>query len=834
MPRFRANRLAFYVCLGCFGLLPSGGMAQGAGEYAPWMDKPVSSASAHSAPAHEEVSVKKLSLKDLENFLPKTQIPKKSAPLSAIEEFYATRVQEDISQFGYDLFSSSADISADPPAGKVSNDYILGPGDSLTITLRGQENVRQRVIVNSQGLLVAEPLAPVMAAGRTLRQVEAEFAAQAAQSYNMEIYLSLDGVRQIGVLVIGDVAEPGRKNLTAFHSVLDALNAAGGVRQTGTLRNIKLVRDGKSRFIDLYAVMMQGSDAADRLLQEGDRIIVPPLGATMAVAGSVKRPAIYELKHGQKLSLHEALGLAGGVLIPADNRFLRRASTSAGDEVIDAIGQPNDRLFGDGDVLQVMRAQARPVQDVTLTGETRAAGPHALAKAQNLSDLINDSRVLGDNIYPLIGLIERRDDTHFTRRLVEFSPLAVLHGNFDRKLAQGDVVHLFSAEEIALLDKSGDSVREAETQATPVAYQPGGGQNDLPEMDVLLASFLKERSVFVRGAVRKAGAYPVSAQATLEDVLAVAGGTTLEAAIGNIEITSRLQRGGHQVDGRSGARRLRVDLAQQNPRDIPVAPGDTVRVNQKFQRVADESVTLLGAVRHPGKYDLMPGDTLLSLMQRAGGVTEQAYPDGAIFSRKSERLREENRYRAQAQDLEMKLAAAMGQQKDDKKIDMAQIAAAQSLITQLKNAQAVGRITVEADPGSLKSDPDINLLLEAGDRIYIPQRPMSVRVAGEVLSPASLLFKKGKSASDYISEAGGTTYYADRDRAFVIYPDGSAKPLQVSMWNHNPTFIPPGSTIIVPRDPKPFDFLESAERVSQILANLAISGLYIEAIGDDD
>jgi len=141
---------------------------------------------------------------------------------------------------------------------------------------------------------------------------------------------------------------------------------------------------------------------------------------------------------------------------------------------------------------------------------------------------------------------------------------------------------------------------------------------------------------------------------------------------------------------------------------------------------------------------------------------------------------------------------------------------------------------VEADPASLKADPEQDILLEAGDKIFIPKRPLTVRVAGEASSPAALQFRKGKDPMDYINQAGGTTYYADRDRTFVVYPDGSAQPLNVSMWNHSATFIPPGSTIIVPRDPKPFDFLAGAERVSQILANLAISGLYIEAIGDDD
>jgi protein involved in polysaccharide export with SLBB domain len=198
-----------------------------------------------------------------------------------------------------------------------------------------------------------------------------------------------------------------------------------------------------------------------------------------------------------------------------------------------------------------------------------------------------------------------------------------------------------------------------------------------------------------------------------------------------------------------------------------------------------------------------------------------------------ERKREERRYQAQAQDLQMKLASSLQQTTKDKKPDQTQIQASENLITQLKHAKAVGRITVEANPILLNETPELDILLESGDKIFIPKRPLTVRVAGEVLSPASLQFRQGKDPIDYIREAGGTTYYADKGRAFVIYPNGSAQPLKVSSWNHSTSLIPPGSTIIVPRDPKPFDFLESAERVSQILANLAISGLYVEAIGDD-
>jgi protein involved in polysaccharide export with SLBB domain len=333
--------------------------------------------------------------------------------------------------------------------------------------------------------------------------------------------------------------------------------------------------------------------------------------------------------------------------------------------------------------------------------------------------------------------------------------------------------------------------------------------------------------------VRQPGAYPVSKDTSLDSLLAVAGGTTIEANIDNIEVTSRLIPADETSDAMTPTR-INVSLSNAEPSTLLVAPGDTVRVNQKFNRVEEQSVTLLGEVKNPGKYDLLPGDTMLSLINRAGGLTDISYPDGVIFSRAAERKQEEARYKAQARDLEMKLAASLQSEDKDKKPDMAQVNAAQGIIAQLQDAKAVGRITVEADPGVLTSDPEQDILLEAGDKIYIPRRPLTVRVGGEVLSPAALQFRKGKDADNYIDEAGGTTYYADRDRAFVVYPDGSAKPLAISAWKQDINMIPPGSTIIVPRDPKPFDFLESAEKISTILANIALTGFYIDDLGDDD
>lgn len=747
---------------------------------------------------------------------------------SPLESLYQARVVDDLALYGYDLFQKSKDAAADtPPPGRVQDDYILSAGDTLDVIFRGQDNTRGSYTIDTQGLLVIDNFIPVTAAGRSLKDVREELIRLTQDMHNTEIFLSLSGVRQIGVLVAGNVTAPGRQNLTSFHSVLDALNAAGGVEKTGSLRDIKLVRGGKTYPIDLYAVMMSGGGQADKLLADGDRIIVPPVGPTVAIAGAVKRPAIYEIKKGERLTLLEMLGLAGGVLSPGNNRFVKLELTGEGEETVADIDMHQSRLFGDGSILSVAQAIPERKDEVTLKGETRQAGAHDLKKSKTLSELIKNRKTLGEDIYPLIGMIERKDKDTLARQMIEFSPIQVLHGQFNRTLEDGDIVYLFSSKDISILSRS--NAGENDSVLKKASYAANSKLDD-----PFVSSFLSERAAFVRGAVRMTGAYPVAAGTNLESLLSVAGGLTVEGDAGRIELTSRYQGTGAQADGKSGTLRSLINLVQDNPRDVAIGPGDTVRVGQRFTRVADQSVSIMGEVAHPGKYDLMAGDTLSALLSRAGGITPQGYADGIIFSRASERERELSRYRAQAQDLEMKLAASLESEDKDKRPDAAKVSAAQGLIAQLKEAKAVGRITVEGDPGVLAADPEQDILLEAGDKIYIPKRPLSVRVAGEVLSPAALQFRKGKSATDYINEAGGTTYYADSDRTFVVYPDGSAKPMSTSAWNHSASFIPPGSTVIVPRDPEPFDFMEGAERISQILANLAISGLYVDAIGNDN
>ena len=773
-----------------------------------------------------------LDVSNLENLL---KVPKKqeleNSPLSPLEELYSNRIREPIQQFGYDLFPSTPST---PSSAASQDSYILQSGDEVSVVLRGSRNTSIIVMIGDDGLLVIDSLPPINASGKSLKSVRDELAKLSRDIYNTELFLSITKTRKITVSVSGNVAQPGQVTLSTYNTVLDALGAVGGVQKSGTLRQVKIIRDNQTLMLDLYGVLIYGSSTADISLRDGDRIVILPIGPTLAVSGAAKRPAIYEIlpankslrrEHGdisQKLSLNDVLDLSGGAIMPSQTRYVRLNIENKASDSVSEVTNIYDRIFGDGDILLINQAilsdQNLRSGSIELSGETPQAGLYALAEAPSLAYLLKDKNTLGVNIYPLIGIIQRWNAGQLSKELIAFSPLQILSHRTDISLEESDTVFLFSRDDI--LD-----FKTPEEIDAPEDIQ-NKAQKKINRLSPDIQNFLIEHAVFLRGSIRAAGTYPISKETTLDDLLSVAGGASLEANIRNVEIT--------QPRADKTSQRTDINLASTPASLITLNPGDTIRVGQSFKRIEDRHVLLTGEVKNSGTYDLIAGDTLSSLIKRAGGLTNEAYPKGAIFSRKSERLREEQRYKSQARGLELNLASALQQSDADKRPNEQEISLARNLISELKGADALGRITIEADPTILEGHPELDILLESGDKIYIPKRPLTVRVAGEILSPAVLQFRTGKAPRDYISEAGGFSYNSDQDRAFVVFPDGSAQPLSVSSWNHKADMIPPGSTIIVPRDPKPLTFMDGAKDLSQILANLATTAIFAEDIADRD
>ncbi|BAI71964.1 polysaccharide export outer membrane protein [Azospirillum sp. B510] len=930
---------------------------------------------------------------------------------SPLEAAFSARAGERLRQFGYDLFIADAAAKTESAPGAIQGDYVLNTGDALLVTLRGQKSFSKRFTIDRNGQLVVDDLRPLPAAGLTLDALRRELAATAAATWpSTDAFASLAEVRRIAVLVSGAVHRPGRQEISAFASVLDALSAAGGVERNGSLRAIRLMRPGAAVTIDLYALQIAGAAGnADMPLRDGDRLFVPPLGATVAVAGPVKRPGIYELPPGGgPLSASELRELAGGALRPGRSRLLRFGIGPAGEEATEDIADADTKRFGDGDLLMLAPQREDRRGEVRLEGHVLRPGPRAWAQAKTLTGLLSrsdlrpdpylpfaalessvtatgarrlrpvdlsavlsgrdrrrldegdtlfvlgaadvdfltsepvlallrgdrqpaeeacpglvalarslaaepdgplatgpqtraaatltgsrapcpplfvavpdllplalrdsvlrltgvprpgfypiadgsedtaaretivesdaphyellghvrrpgtrrlaagttlrralaDGKALKRDAYPLLGLVERYDRRTLTRVYLPFSPQEVAAGRADRGLADGDRIHLFATDDIRGVAKPAQSVTAADTEAgTDTANEPS---MLAALLDPAIVSVIGERTVQLRGAVRDPGGYPIADRTPLAALVAAAGGLSADADPAATELTA------------ANGTRSGVDLARDGAR--PVAPGDAVRINPRPQALEARAVAIDGAVRRPGRYDIGRGETLSSLIARAGGLMDDAYPAGAVLTRESERRREKEQFQRQARELERTLALEV---EKGEPVKTENVALARQLAAQLRGAEPFGRVVVEADPAVLRGRPELDPLLEPDDRILIPKRPLTVAVSGEVLHPTAAQFVSGKTAEDYLNEAGGPTREADTGRSFLVLPDGRARPLALSSWNHRVDAIPPGSILVVPRDPRPFDGLDATKAIGNILSQLAITAASISVI----
>ena len=333
-----------------------------------------------------------------------------------------------------------------------------------------------------------------------------------------------------------------------------------------------------------------------------------------------------------------------------------------------------------------------------------------------------------------------------------------------------------------------------------------------------LLPFLLEYAVSIEGEVRFPGVYPVVPGASPDNVLRAVGGVTLDADSNAVEMTNI-----------AGERSSGMSLRQLS--QTTLNPGDVIRISARVAKREVGVVKVAGEVVRPGRYDIRRGERLSELLRRVNGLTSEAYPYGAVFTRERVRETEEQGFRRAARELEQSLptvlAGAAGQEADQAKNALPFL---QSLITNLRSARAVGRVVIEVDPTVLAARPEFDFVLEPGDELLIPKRPSHVTVTGEVLNPSSVMFHSGKSARDYINIAGGATAGAELSNAFVIYPNGESEPLRLGRFSDGSVPIPPGATIVVPRDPQPFSFLNITRTVASLISQLAISAASLAVI----
>jgi protein involved in polysaccharide export with SLBB domain len=312
----------------------------------------------------------------------------------------------------------------------------------------------------------------------------------------------------------------------------------------------------------------------------------------------------------------------------------------------------------------------------------------------------------------------------------------------------------------------------------------------------------------------------------MADALAIAGGAT---ALGN----ARAPDVAHAVANPALTGQVtRVSLGGGAKM---VSPRQALRVPRREDALDSGPVLLLGEFRNPGSYELRRGERLSDVIARAGGLTAEAFPYGAVFTRESVRQRQQEGFARTARDLESSLVQlAAGQTLPGARGGTSDVGGAmkagRELAATMREARAAGRVVVEANPVILLARPDLDMLMEPGDVIAMPKRPQDVTVVGAVLNPGSLPFRQGWRAADYIQASGGAQRFADASRVFVVLPNGEAAPAGQGFFQGGGPPLAPGSLVMLPQDPAPFETWGYIRDMTQILGQLTISSAALAVI----
>jgi protein involved in polysaccharide export with SLBB domain len=719
--------------------------------------------------------------------------------------------------FGYDLFNDSPSTFAPLNDVPVPADYTLGAGDQLTAQLFGAQNRTLRLMVGRDGRVNFPELGPIPVAGKKFDAVREDIEARVArQMIGTQVSVGMGDTRSISVFVVGEANKPGSYTVSGLSTITSALYASGGLKTTGSLRDIQLKRRGTVvRRLDLYDLLLRGDTTHDGKLQAGDVIFIPTVGPTAAVDGEVRRPAIYELRGNTPLSA--LITLAGGLTPDADERrvtVVRRGE----DQRLVAFDFPQNTQAGRGETLRngdsIRVARVRPTLDagVVLEGHVFRPGAVAWREGLRLTQLVSSVDELRPNAD--LGYVLIRREMPQDRRLV------VLSADLGAALRQpgGDAdIRLAARDRVIVFDSASSRRQVLEPLLTELRRQSG------------LES--PTEIISIGGRVKAPGEYPLEPGMRISDLLR-AGGQLDDAAFGGKAELTRFRSTG----GERASELLEIDLAavrRGDPAaDVTLQAFDVLTIKELPEWGKQESIILRGEVRFPGAYPIRRGETLRSVLERAGGLTSIAFAQGSVFTRRELMEREQQQIDQLTARLQSDLAATSIQLSQG--VQTAQtaqsVASAQGVLGQLKGSKAMGRLVIDLEgvlAGSIGARSDV--LLRDGDQLVIPRLRQEVTVLGEVQNGTSHLYQSGLTRDDYVALSGGLSRKADKGRVYVVRANGSVVGANSGWFGRGgQASIQPGDTIVAPLDTERLPTLPLWQAVTSIIYNVAIA---VAAVG---
>jgi protein involved in polysaccharide export with SLBB domain len=802
----------------------------------------------------------------------------KANPYSDIPSLYDLYVQaspksKTLDRFGLDVFRNGIEeldqIPMDVPA---SPDYVVGPGDGLSINMWGGVSQRFSRTVDREGRINLPQAGPLLVSGRTLGDVQ-----QSAQQLLRTMYrdvsvdVSLSRLRTVRVYVVGDVAEPGAYDISALSTPLNALFEAGGVTPAGSLRKLKHYRGNQLlEEVDAYDLLLHGVHGDLRRLENGDTLMVPPIGPQVTVDGMVRRPAIYELH--DEATLDDALELSGGILPAAalqhievqrieahEKHTMLSVDVSPNSDADSVTAQLAAFKIQDGDQIHVFPIAPYNEKAIYLQGHVVRPGRYSYRDGMKLTDLIHSYSELLPEPAGRYAEIVRLNAPDFHPSVESFDLSAALANPAAAPALQPlDTVRIFSRFDFeqapsvwvgGAVRTPGDYRTSGQARLRDAVYLAGGVLPDAslnsaqlfrteadgtmkilsvnlgqalagdPLADILLqprdrllihrnTNQIDPASVYVKGEVAKPGRYPLTGNMHVEDLVRAAGGLKRSADPDIADLTSRTEPDNSQPLTKSIDVKLASALGGEPKDNLPLRDGDVLTIRQKpgWQDIG-AMVTVKGEVRHPGTYGIKPGERLSSVLLRSGGFDPQAYPYGALLTRREVRDLEMTSHVELVQRIraeQVSLKALPESDADQRNAKLTAIAETDTVLSELQAAPPVGRVVVHIKPDINKwRNTAADVPVRDGDVLLIPKKADYVTVTGQVYNATAVSYQPGRSAKWYLSQAGGFTPVADKASIFVIRADGSviaAKNNNGGLFAGNPLSaeLRPGDSIVVP------------------------------------
>lgn len=686
--------------------------------------------------------------------------------------------------FGSELFTNK-NLTFEPNLKlPTPKNYVIGPDDELIIDIWGASQQTYKKKVSAEGFVKLELVGPIFVSGLTLEQASQRVISRLSkiyfglQSYPQSTFaqVSIGSIRTIKVTIVGEATLPGTYSLPSLASVFNALYACGGPSANGSYRNIEVVRNNKViAKLDVYTFLLSGSQKENIKLEDQDIIRIRPYGNRIEFVGEIKRSGFYEAQTGEHLD--KLIDYAGGFTNKAYSNQVKVIRNNGKELVVADVLQANYANFNPqkGDKYMIGKVLPRFQNRILLEGAVFRPGVYSLEDNAHISSLIKNAEGVREDALLSRAIIYRKDES-MNQQSFAIDLGGIINGKAsDIALQREDSIVVYSA--LALQEK---------------------------------------KTISIDGYVQNPGKFPYAKNLTVEDVILQAGGLKEGASTTRIEVSRRITNAQDQANSSELSKLYVVDinpdfaLKGSSVNGFKLEPFDVIAVRRIQSFVEGRQVTLEGEVYFPGNYSISTKTERISdIINRAGGMSNESYPEGAYLIRKR-KLTDLEREKRSEQLRKIKNS-------NSSNVDTASIKDAEAELLDLKEQVGIDLPKILKRPGS-RAD----LILQDGDLLKIPTQLQTVKLSGEVLYPVSIRYQPGKRLRSYVHNAGGFSSSALRRRTYVIYANGSVKSARHYLFLNDFPRIKPGAEIFVPLKMRRESNVQQTVALTSGLASLAL------------